>query len=489
MKCRIVTGLLAAVMTAGAVPAGALSAHADGADRDFYEADDVNVRLLGRTYYSDSEDALFAANSASGVEFYVTGTQVTFNITVMGEPVRVGVYVNDKLVQRGMLYGNTGTKEKCSLKVPLSGGRSKVKLIKLSEAQQSTMTIDSIETDKDAALTPTPENSRKIEFIGDSITCGYGIDQPLYDPYTGAYSYFSTSTEDASKTYAYQLGEMFDADTSLFCASGYGVWCFYSGSRELVIPRFYEKCSPAVKSSGSGVQYFEMNTVDWDFSEYEPQCIVINLGTNDWTYLQYRYDELYNFTDSYKELLTMVRKNNPKAKVICTVGICGDGIFPQIEQAVEDYKTSADDSEVYTLRLGTMTENGESYGVDYHPMLATNKRVANDELAPFIADITGWETHAFPDDGTLDSDVPDVQTGEYHAQPAQGSSAGHTSGDADLNGRVNAADITLIAAHIKGRKTMSAENADNADVNGDGRINSADILKIAAHIKGLKKLN
>ena len=61
-------------------------------------------------------------------------------------------------------------------------------------------------------------------------------------------------------------------------------------------------------------------------------------------------------------------------------------------------------------------------------------------------------------------------------------------GDVDMNGKVNSADITKTAAHIKGLKTLNEEQKLRADVNIDGKVNSADIAKIAAHIKGLKKL-
>ena len=61
-------------------------------------------------------------------------------------------------------------------------------------------------------------------------------------------------------------------------------------------------------------------------------------------------------------------------------------------------------------------------------------------------------------------------------------------GDADLDGKVNVADIAMIASHIKGIRSMDKDNYAAADVNEDGNIDVTDISMIAAHIKGIKAI-
>ena len=65
----------------------------------------------------------------------------------------------------------------------------------------------------------------------------------------------------------------------------------------------------------------------------------------------------------------------------------------------------------------------------------------------------------------------------------------HRKGDINGDGKVNAADITKAAAHIKGLKAIR-DSYDFAvgDVNEDSKLNAVDITKIAAHIKGIKVL-
>ena len=62
-------------------------------------------------------------------------------------------------------------------------------------------------------------------------------------------------------------------------------------------------------------------------------------------------------------------------------------------------------------------------------------------------------------------------------------------GDANMDEKLNVTDITLIAAHVKGKKQLSNHCQIPADVNKDGKINVTDIALVAAHVKGLKKID
>ena len=420
---RFFAGLCSAALAASILPVSA-----EESKTAFCEAVPDNVRILGRTVYND--DSLWLANSVSGVEFTVTGTQVTFNLNVSGDPTRIGVYLNGQLYQRGLIGGSS---KKGSVTVPLAEGENTVRLIKLSESMQSELGIDSIETDAGSTIKPTSAKERKLEFIGDSITCGYGIDLPLKDPSTGENNKFSTLSEDASKTYAYQIASMFDSDVDLFSMSGCGVWCNYGGSRDHTMEKYYRKTSLNTWNSISSQDYVLIQDFDWDHSQYQPDCIVIDLGTNDWTYFDSHENEKEKFEDSYTDLLKLVRECSPDAKIVCTLGMMGAELYPQIKNAVDEYKSDTGDKEVYTLKLGQIDPAQEGYGVDYHPLAASNTRVAENELGPFIAGIMGWDLGAMPDDGTLTHTPDDLTVGEYHEQPADNASDQSESSDPESN--------------------------------------------------------
>lgn len=66
--------------------------------------------------------------------------------------------------------------------------------------------------------------------------------------------------------------------------------------------------------------------------------------------------------------------------------------------------------------------------------------------------------------------------------PCSASAEEVKKGDVNNDGRLTAGDISSIAAHIKGLKTL--EYRDDADINGDGRVNASDITSLAFTIRG-----
>ncbi len=59
----------------------------------------------------------------------------------------------------------------------------------------------------------------------------------------------------------------------------------------------------------------------------------------------------------------------------------------------------------------------------------------------------------------------------------------HIPGDIDGNGRVNVADVALLAKYIKAHGQGVNVVAAALDVNGDGRVNVADVTLLAKYIK------
>ena len=63
-----------------------------------------------------------------------------------------------------------------------------------------------------------------------------------------------------------------------------------------------------------------------------------------------------------------------------------------------------------------------------------------------------------------------------------------TVGDVNGDGTVNVMDISKLAAHIKGIRSLTDDELARSEVNGDGTVNVMDISRIAAHVKGKKPL-
>ena len=187
-----------------------------------YPASENYVKMLGRTYMK--EDILWLAQSASGIEFEFTGTSA--EITIVGDnsisgdsKARFAVYVNGERVMDELVSNAEKTYTVFSSE---ESKENTVRLVKLSESANSTIGIKNIKAKSVGDIAPTAYKDYTIEFIGDSITCGYGVDVEDRN------LHFSTATEDATKTYAYQTAQRLNADCSLVSYSGYGVISGYT---------------------------------------------------------------------------------------------------------------------------------------------------------------------------------------------------------------------------------------------------------------------
>ena len=68
------------------------------------------------------------------------------------------------------------------------------------------------------------------------------------------------------------------------------------------------------------------------------------------------------------------------------------------------------------------------------------------------------------------------------------SAAAITIGDVNDDGSINVADISKLAAHIKGVRSLEGDELTASDVNGDGKISVTDLSAVAGHVKGIKEL-
>ena len=89
---------------------------------------------------------------------------------------------------------------------------------KRTEGEQGKTTIHEFATDASGKFFPaTSLKVRQLEFIGDSYTCGYGVDAPSRK------ERFSPETENASRSYAAIVSRYFDADYVSISHSGMGI--------------------------------------------------------------------------------------------------------------------------------------------------------------------------------------------------------------------------------------------------------------------------
>lgn len=352
-------------------------------EKTFLPTEDY-VRTIGRTMIA--KDSLWLVHSGTGMEFSFNGTSATIKIKpdssfmTRSNQARVAIYVNgervvddmvDKLEKVYTVFESETAKE-CTVKV-----------VKLSEAAYSTFGITAIEATCIGDIKPTAGSDKLIEFVGDSITCGYGVDD------LDSAHHFSTTTEDATKTYAYKTAEKLGADYSLVSFSGYGIISGYSGDgnkqEEQIVPKFYDNMG---NSSGTYLADYVAQETAWDFARRQPDAVVINLGTNDNSYVKNDAAKKEEYTLAYVAFLKQVREKNPDAVIFATLGIMGAELYPCIEDAVDRYVKETGDAKVHTMKFDTQSM-ADGIAADWHPSEKTHEKAA-EKLAAKIKEVMGW---------------------------------------------------------------------------------------------------
>lgn len=327
------------------------------------------AKLVGRTYLND--DVLWAAFSGAGAEFIYTGKKL--DITIVGDGAstagnadnyaRVAIYVDGERVIDDML----DEKEKTYTAFESDSEKSvNVQIIKLSECAMSTIGIKPIKLGEGEKIEPAKAKDLKIEFIGDSITCGYGVDDPDKE------HHFKTSTEDVTKAYAYKTAQALDADYSMVSISGYGIISGYTDSGkkpEQTIPQYYDKLGFSYNKFADSL---EVAGLEWNFDNYKPDIVVINLGTNDMSYAKNELTQA-EFEEGYIEFLKQVRSHNPDSYIFCTYGVMGNTLIRNIKNVCDKYSEETGDNKVTFFTLPMQDENKNGIVADWHPSEATHE--------------------------------------------------------------------------------------------------------------------
>jgi len=256
-----------------------------------------------------------------------------------------------------------------------------VRLVKMSEATFAKVGVKRICIGDNEDLKPIPRRKKTIEFIGDSITCGYGI-EGVWNRDT-----FTTAQENPWIAYAGITARNLDADYHLVSWSGIGVLSSWTEIDEpntnLLMPRLYQYTDLALEESRH-CKELEL----WDFNRFIPDIIVINLGTNDRSYCKGIKEREEAFGKEYHQFLSYIRSRNRNSAILCTLGAMGGELYSEIEKQVEAFKDANSDPKVYAMSFDVQ-KNRDGIGSDWHPNMITHGHMA-EKLTNKIREIMKW---------------------------------------------------------------------------------------------------
>ena len=313
-----------------------------------------------------------AANGAEGIDFFwsASGFEVNSNGSELWAQIAsdydkfevwISVWLNG--VQTARLMLNKGTNDVCLYRNLPAAKAKNIRVYKETQAMgdddKHRFLLKSLSTDGD--LLPVTPQPLRMEFIGDSITSGEGtVGAKGETDWTSIFF-------GATKTWAFKLARMVGADFNVISQSGWGVVCGYDGNLSHALPKYYgEVCSVANRFGGER---------EWDFSNFEPDWVIVNLGTNDQNPCQSRPDIAEIFEAGVISFLTKIRAGNPKAKIVWCYGMIGHILAQQIERAVDAYKKQSGDDRVQYILLPEI--DMEKTGALSHPTEAQQQEAAD----------------------------------------------------------------------------------------------------------------
>ncbi len=314
----------------------------------------AEVHLVGRF---DADDR--ATWSGSTMRTRIDGTSldleldgaggVRFQVVVDGEPTSVFV--------------TTGGPQTYPIATGLAPGEHDVQVVRRNEGYFGAVQYVAFVPGADTTLVETPwPYAHRIEYIGDSLTAGYGIECD------SATQNFSAETESAWPTYAMEAARQLDAAPHLIAFSGKGAYQNYGGNLDEPMPVLYPRTLTDDPSSA------------WDFAAFVPDVVVINLGTNDFS----AAIGMDAFVGAYASLVQTVRGHYPEALVVAVTWAHWGAEHEGWVQAALD---QAGESNAITTRFEILSDEG--YGCDYHTNEVTNARLGT-ELAETLRGELGW---------------------------------------------------------------------------------------------------
>lgn len=308
-----------------------------------------NFKRFGRV--TELKNGITCDFTASGVEFW---GRMQGNVTISlscDRDTYFTVFV-DGVRQEERFYATETTKE-LIVASSLEVGEHTVRILKQTETQWSLCVLKSVSLE--GYLYPAPENREfLIEFIGDSITCGYGNLGNPSTPVAGI-----ASMQDGTQAFAFLTAEALNAEANIVACSGIGIAKGWTDMNELA---FYQKTC-----------YYRDKEKNYEGNTRIPNLIVINLGTND----QDRGCEEQAFKDRMREFLTYIREfYGTDVPIVWMYNMMTYGCYTWARPILEEF--GGESAGIYSVQL---TPN--KLGAGNHPELTAHYS-ASEQLVQFI---------------------------------------------------------------------------------------------------------
>lgn len=376
---KIIFGIVSILILSSATFFALKSTH----NTHFIHFTEANTVVFGRS--EKTHEGIIFSQSGTQLNVATNATDMDIQITNQNDADTSNwftILLNNEFY--GTLILKPG-KNDYTLKFPIADSVNIISFVKSTESSVGSVIFHGITVQKDSKirnnLSHTFNKQIRIQFIGNSITCGYGnmVDIPAPpegNPSTG----FHSINENAYEGYAMKAARELNAIPMLVSFSGIGLCRNYNLDTIETMPKIYNR-----------IHLQNEKSLYWDHKLQAPNLIVLNLGTNDYAGESEgsSIDDTL-FVQTYIQFLEQLMKMHPKAKLICTSGSmmsdewpAGKKSWTRIQQnikQVEQYFDFKENKKVYAFFF---QEQKPPFGENFHPSRQTHTKMAK-ELSTFI---------------------------------------------------------------------------------------------------------
>lgn len=247
-----------------------------------------------------------------------------------------------------------------------------IRVMKLSEAAFGYAGLKDLEIEGTLLSSPKPQpDPLKIEFIGDSITCGYGI-EGIVEKDT-----FTTQQERPDKAYAFLTAKALGADVHLCSWSGIGLTSNYVDPETINLPDTHWLMPSTWPYTDKSLSLrLGLEPEIWDSkARFEPDVVIINLGTNDISWVRGIEERRINFVSAMQQFLEAIHRRSPDCAILCCLGIMGEALNDSVAEAVNLFKKDFPNVKADFVPFKNQDEK-DGIGADWHPSAITHKKAA-----------------------------------------------------------------------------------------------------------------
>jgi hypothetical protein len=337
-----------------------ISAQGQSAATKFFTADHPLIQYTGRIDFSNPLLPRFWQPAV----YITTAFEGSYCAVVLNDEQLWGInqnYLEIVVDGKAVRVQTKGKRDTIVVANGLSKGKHSLVICKNTEANIGWLEMVGIICNK--LIDPGPKPTRKIEFIGNSITCGASSDPSMVPCGKGKWQ----DQHNAYMSYGAVTARSLDAQYHLSSVSGIGL--IHSCCKmDITMPQVYDKVS------------MRNDTIAWNFSNYQPDVVTVCLGQND------GIQDSTQFCNAYISFLKTLKFYYPKAMIVCLSS-------PMADHALREYQKRMILSVVKELedpRVGYYFFNKQYIGgCDYHPDINEHKLIA-DQLSEFLKKIMGW---------------------------------------------------------------------------------------------------